>query len=150
MPITDYLQARELIQKSNKGSFVGPRDESLVQEAERALNIIFPPSYRQFLLDFGCGDINGNEIYGIIDSNFDNSTIPNGIWLTLHERKVSKLPSNLILIAQGYDGYLVLDSKLQYKNGEYPIIEWIGGNPNPSNEILYKDFGIYILTMLNS
>jgi hypothetical protein len=149
MPLNDYMKAKEILLNNKNASFVGPRDELLIQEAEEALSLKFPPSYRQFLLDFGCGSINGNEFYGIINSNFEKSTIPNGIWLTLNNRKVAKLPNNLILIAQGYDGYLALDENQKDDLGEFPIIEWIGGNPNNSNKIIYKDFGVYILEMLN-
>jgi hypothetical protein len=89
MSINEYLKSKVIIQNNKKASFVGPRDESVIQEAEKALSLEFPPSYRQFLLDFGCGDINSHEFYGIINSNFEKSAVPNGIWLTLNERKVA-------------------------------------------------------------
>jgi hypothetical protein len=148
MSMDDYNKAKELLTNIKEGSFIGPRKEALVLKAENALGIKFPPTYRKFLLDFGCGDIFGNEIYGIIQDNFDKSTVPNGIWLTLDERKTANLPKNLILIAQGYDGYLALDSNQKNSLDEYPIIEWIGGNPNNTNEIIYTDFGKYLLEIL--
>jgi hypothetical protein len=144
----DYKKAKELIRDSDEGSFVGSIEESIIAEAENALGLKFPPTYRQFLADFGCGDIYGNEIYGIIDSNFQKSAIPNGIWLTLNERQKAKLPKSLILIAQGYDGYLALDAMQENKEEDFAIIEWVGGNENNKNEAIYADFGAYFLKIV--
>ncbi len=149
MPIDEYKKAKNIIKNSPKSDFDGPKSESLVQEAEKYLGIEFPPSYRQFLLDFGCGSIDGNEFYGIINNEFGKSSVPNGIWLTMEERKKFTLPKNLILIAEGYEGYLAIDINQRNDFGECPIIEWVGGNPNNSDKILYQDFGSYILEMIS-
>jgi hypothetical protein len=68
------------------------------QEAESALGICFPPSYRAFLQAFGAGSIRGREIYGILDGDYQNSAIPDGIWLTLQERQSSGLPESLVIV----------------------------------------------------
>ena len=145
MPLKDYLNAKKIIQTNDSGDFEGQKDQNLIQTAENALGLVFPPTYKSFLLDFGCGEINGHEIYGIISDKFENSSVPNGIWLTLDERKTSKLPSNLIIISQGYDGYLAIDVSQKNTENENPIIEWIPGNPNNSLTPIFNDFGVYFL-----
>jgi hypothetical protein len=65
----------------------------LVLKAESALGLKFPPTYRKFLLEYGCGNIFGMEFYGVVDDNFINSSIPDAIWITLNERKTSNLPN---------------------------------------------------------
>ncbi|WP_077965869.1 SMI1/KNR4 family protein [Ensifer adhaerens] len=92
--------------------FEGSKPETLVDKAEHALGLSFPPSYRKFLGELGCGDVNGLEIFGLIDDNFETSSIPNGIWLTLSERKNIKLDPKLIIIADSGDGsYIAIDKR---------------------------------------
>ena len=62
MSLERYRKARELIANAGQGDFEGPKPESLVARAEAALGLTFPPSYRQFLLDLGCGDVAGFEV----------------------------------------------------------------------------------------
>jgi hypothetical protein len=97
--LADVDQALDLI-NSYKGRkrFVGVRQRALIEEAEAALGVRFPPSYRRFLESLGAGSIRGREIYGVIDSNFRDSTIPDGIWLTLMERQHSRLPEALVIV----------------------------------------------------
>jgi len=87
MSMEKYLSAVRLINNSGEGDFAGPKPDALIEKAEGALNLKFPPTYRRFLKEFGCGDVGGEEFYGIISDEFENSTIPNGIWLTLTERE---------------------------------------------------------------
>ena len=65
---------------------MGPRPEELVAAAERALGLEFPPGYREFVLDLGAGDVGGEEFFGVVDDGFEDSAIPDGVWLTLRER----------------------------------------------------------------
>ena len=83
MSLEKYRRARELITKAGGGDFAGPRPEALVARAEAALGLRFPPSYRQFLLDLGAGDVGGFEVYGIIDDDFADARVPDAIALTL-------------------------------------------------------------------
>lgn len=147
MSFQDYTEAKKSILES--GYWAGKKEESLVKKAEQALGLTFCPSYRDFLLEKGCGDIHGREIYGIISDKFENSSVPNGIWLTLDERQNSDMPGKLIAIAQGYEGYLVLDASRPNAEGEYPVLEWIPGNPDNSDEVNYEDFGAFLLNCVN-
>src|SRR5690606_21827122 len=97
MSMQDYQAAKSLIE-NNDGDFSGPKPEGIVVSAEQALNLTFPPSYRHFLLDLGCGSIGGLEIYGVIDEEFEDSGVPDGIWLTLKMREGAGLNPAYILI----------------------------------------------------
>jgi hypothetical protein len=123
MTISKYQQARKLIEEAGGGGFEGPKSELLVAKAEAALGVKFPPSYRAFLLEMGCGDINGLEILGLIDGNFQSSSVPNGIWLTLNERRVAGFNQAYVIIGEGGDGtYLGIDTMQVDEMGECPII----------------------------
>lgn len=140
---TNIIKAFKLIENNIELSdFIGSINSELILKAEEILNLKFPYSYKQFLSKYGAGDINGFEIYGIIDSDFINSSIPDAIWCTLDERK-NGLPSNLIVIASLGDGnYYVINTNV-IENSESPIyIYTISGEL----EFIYEDFSIFLLS----
>ncbi len=143
MSMQDYESARQLIEDSGDADFDGEKPEELVQKAEAALGIKFPPSYRRFLLELGCGDIGGEEFYGIIDENFESSSVPNGIWLTLDERKTGNLPSNYVLVYAGGDGsYCAIDTAQVQGNDENPVVR-LGVDKTPVEEVA-SSFGAFL------
>lgn len=108
---------------TEEADFCGKIDESRINRAEELLSIKFPPSYREFLSLFGCGDLFSVEIFGIInDPDSDSKALPNGVWLTLSEHGVG-MNKKLIIISETGDGaYYVLDSSAPDKLGEYPVL----------------------------
>lgn len=152
MSMSNLEQALDLIRDNeDSADFVGPRDLLLVESAEAALGLTFPPTYRRFLLEMGCGDIAGVEIYGLIDGNFAHSTIPNGIWLTLDERRTTKLPRPLILVSEtGDGGYYAIDRGHIDSQGESPVIVWFPGLSTMGGEVeqVGEDFGAFLLERL--
>ena len=145
----DYLSAVDLINASGDGDFEGAKPDSLIEKAEKVLNLIFPPTYRRFLKEFGCGDIGGEEFYGLINEEFENSTIPNGIWLTLNERKNMGLAKEYIIIYATGDGtYYALDTANKDHTGESPVVALA---PNGKVlEIIAEDFGKFFYDIINS
>jgi len=131
MSMSDLEQAFQLIDRSGTGDFHGPKPESLIAHAEQTLGLVFPPTYRQFLSRFGCGGARGCELYGLIDDDFENSSVPDGIWLTLDERRTSQLPKSLILVSDtGDGGYYAIDVSQKTPEGDSPIVAWWSGAPS--------------------
>ncbi|MBN2843094.1 MAG: SMI1/KNR4 family protein [Sedimentisphaerales bacterium] len=123
MSMNDYLSALELISETNEGDFEGSKPDTLIEAAEKTLNLKFPPTYKRFLKEFGCGDIYGEEFYGIINEEFVNSGVPNGIWLTLNERHNIGLSSELVIVHTSGDGtYHAIDTSKVGDSGENPIV----------------------------
>jgi antitoxin YobK len=144
MSIQKYEQARELIEGAGGGDFEGSKSEALIAKAEHALGLTFPPSYRRFLLEMGCGDINGLEILGLVDDNFAQSTVPNGIWLTLNERRAIGLHPAYVLVGEGGDGtYYALDTRRVGKAGETPVVRL--SPDGKQSEDIADSFGNYFL-----
>jgi hypothetical protein len=141
-------KALQNISRSNDSDFEGEKDEKLVRKAESFLGITFPPTYREFLLKLGCGNIKGIEIYGLIDDNFTISTIPNAIWLTYVERNKFNLPPYLILIGQSQEGYYALDTSRNNADGEAPVIDWHNGLDPKKAEIVAEDFGEFLINIV--
>jgi hypothetical protein len=143
MGLEEIKQAIDLVKKSSRADFEGEKTEEIIGRAEEFLGLKFPPSYRQFLRELGCGDIAGKEFYGIIDENFEKSSIPNAIWLTYDERKHSALPKELVLIGQSIEGYYALDISNTDDEGECPVVDWVAPEVDPTT--VAPDFGTFFL-----
>jgi antitoxin YobK len=144
-----YETARKLL-LSGHGTQVDapqPVSDELVKKAEQTLGITFPPSYRQFLSDFGTGGFGSLEVYGIVGEDFVNSGIPDGIWCTLEERKNSGLDRKYLLVQSGGDGsYVAIDSSRCDVFGECPLVRLsVDGKPI---ELVSDSFGSWLLDEL--
>ena len=134
----------------DEADFVGPRDEALVAAAEAALGLSFPPTYRRFVAELGAGDIAGQEFYGVISDEFVNSSVPNGIWLTLKARGEWSLPESMIVVA--FDGgvdYFVIDTA-KATGAQEPAVEiWRPGITGAEDELARAavDFGEFVLRL---
>jgi hypothetical protein len=74
------------------------------------------------------------------------STVPNGIWLTLAERKKGYLAPHLILVSFLDDGeYAALDIRFSYEPDECPVIVCAPGiyELPDKPEKLADDFGVF-------
>jgi hypothetical protein len=153
MSMAELEQGLQLIESSEDADFVGPRSEALLEKAEKALGVSFPPTYRRFVKEFGYGDMAGAEFCGLVDDNFERSSVPNGIWLTLYERKSVSLPNSLILVAEtGDGGYYAIDTTMRDAQGESPIVLWHSGLTKKGGgkpEIVAKDFGAFLLQRIS-
>jgi len=127
--------------------FVGPREPQLIEKAEQALGVIFPPTYRAFARRLGAGSFGSFEVYGVIDDNFQHSTIPNGIWATLRAREDWPLPAPMLVVYNdGMTGYLVIDSSRVGADGENPVVSWYPGRMfGRTPESVARDFGSFFL-----
>lgn len=146
MSIKDLETAFKIIGENGSGDFEGRKDNALIEKAEKVLGLIFPPTYKRFLAELGCGDIEGLEFYGLIGEDFNNSSIPDAIWLTLNERKYG-LPKNLVLIHSVGDGvYYALDTDQINPDGENPVVSY---ELNSITEKVATDFGEFMLSQLS-
>lgn len=128
--------------------FMGARPDALVRSAEAALGVKFPPSYRRFVTELGAGSIAGEEFYGVTTSDFEVSSVPNGIWLTLTQRKTSGLPKHLVLVyGVGNGQYFALDTSKHSEDGESPLVVWTPGASKAEDELetAAADFGSFFL-----
>lgn len=146
--MNELEQAFKLIKASTDADFHGPQTESLIAKAETALGLHFPPTYRRFVKTFGCGLIPGCEIFGLVNDDFENSGIPDAIWLTLDERRTANAPQSLIFVSDtGDGGYYAIDVSLKTPDGESPVVEWWPGAEGVvgNGRIIASDFGAFLL-----
>ena len=151
MSIDNVKKAIFLInQHPDSADFEGVKEETLIILAEKMLDIKFPTSYRFFLENLGCGDIAGQEFYGVIKSDFRNSGIPDAIWLTMKERQESNLPKNYVIISSTGDGdYVVLDCS---DDGKNKVLLWTPGvtEQKVAFKPYYNDFGDFFFDQIST
>ncbi len=91
----------------------------------------------------------GFEFYGLIDGDFENSAIPDAIWLTLDERRTAMLPASLILVSDtGDGGYYGIDVSQTSADGDSPVVKWwpwLGENASDNRRPVASDFGAFLL-----
>lgn len=149
MPVSDYERAKALIKENGGGGFIGPRSDEWISEAERLLGFWFPPTYRQFLRELGCGNFYSEYFYGIIDADLLRGPVPNAVWLTLDERRSTELaPSFIIIQSTGDGGWYAIDTAQRNVDGESPVL-FLDTNGRPQ-EVVAPDFGLFFLDRIVS
>ena len=149
MSAADFLKACAEIDQSGEGDFSGPRSEEVVSAAEDLIGHEFPPTYRDFVLRYGCGDIRGQEFYGITQDAIHDNGIPSSIWYTLNQRQECGFPHHLLIVYELGDGSLsCLDFSQRRVDGECPIVIWHPASKVYDRlEIEAEDFGAFLLKL---
>jgi hypothetical protein len=99
-----------------------------IEEGERMLGIVFPASYREFLLRLGAGSFGSAEFNGICTDDLRQVIVLNAVGLTLDLRRRCDLPPEMINVADtGYGEEYVIDTAHQQPDGESPVVTWYHG-----------------------
>jgi len=152
MSVETYQKAKQIISaQTDIADFVGGRSNDLISMAENELDLKFTGLYLDYLQTFGAGNFGAEEIYGIINDDFENSSVPDAIWYTLTERKETNLPNNLLVIYDtGSEELFCLDfNNLDDKN-EPRVVSFVPGIQSESQtyEIIANDFGDFLLDLV--
>ena len=147
MSMRDYERAVALIEgQANGGDFVGAKPTELIAAAEEALGFTFPPTYRRFLSDYGAGGVGGTEIYGVIDADFEDSSIPDGVWYNLQLRREGQAETLYVFYAVGDGTDFCLDTEHVADDGEMPVVGiYLGAE---DREKIAPDFGSAFLMLV--
>lgn len=152
MGMKDFERAMAIIKEhSSLALFQGAKEEMLIKKAEEFLGLTFPPTYRRFLRELGCGCFDGEEFHGIVDEEFENAQIPDGVGMTQRFRKEANLPDSYFILYLTGDGFLyVLDTKQRNEENESPVLAWYSGISKPGDklEVIAPDFGTFFYRTL--
>lgn len=130
-----YKKAKELIDM-DATEFVGGVSEAEIENAMKALSVVFPESYKAFLADFGGGDAGGEIIFGITNDEEEENDI---VIVTQQERSVG-LPRNFVIIGFWNDTLICLNTD-RMSNGECPVVEL---DDNYCEEVIADTFGKFL------
>ncbi|WP_201714653.1 SMI1/KNR4 family protein [Rossellomorea arthrocnemi] len=142
------FKAFELIEEyEDDCDLLGTVSEEEVRKAENRLGLVFPDSFRLFVLKYGLGDIFSEEIYGV---GIEPSGIPSTIWITELLRKEMELASNLLVIYNlGYNNqYYAIDCDEGDSHGE--VYSFVEGIPYEKQELKleFDSFADFLLNLL--
>ena len=110
-----YKKAKEIMDM-DATEFIGSVSEREIENAMKSLSVVFPESYKAFLIDFGGGDAGGEIIFGITNNEEDDVVI------TTQMERSQGLPENLVIIGFWNDTLICLDTG-KMNNGECPVVE---------------------------
>ncbi|AZM46617.1 hypothetical protein DMB38_13070 [Streptomyces sp. WAC 06738] len=124
-------------------------DAGRMAAAENDLGVVFPPSYRRLIEEFGTWDIAGEEFLGVYQTPAMGQKLLGSVAETLDARSQYGMPSDLIVaMFDGMGGLVVLDSSQVNQEGEYPVLVWNPGVVDrESLERLGDDFGSFAFAL---
>lgn len=145
MGMPELERALAAMRASDSTFVTGAREPRVVEAAERALGVTFPPTYRRFVLEMGAGGIGAFEVYGVVDDRFAGP-VPDGVWFTLSERETG-MPAHLVVVGDtGMGESNVLDTSATDAQGECPVRIWVPGASQTGDalEDVADDFGTFL------
>jgi antitoxin YobK len=146
MSMADLERALALVaEHGDKADFEGPKPKLLLRAAEKALGLKLPPTYRRFLAELGAGNFGAAEVYGVVDADFERSSVPDGVWFTLRAREDDELPADLVVIAAEDDEITCL--RVRPGDEEAPVL-CVNAGEDPERagtRTVAPDFGKYFL-----
>ena len=90
-----------------------------VKSAEEALDFSFPPTYRWWLLNYGGGEIGGEEIFSIYEEDFDSVVGGDIVYMY---RNNSDNPMQIPICHSDVDGVFYFDRSANMQSDECPIV----------------------------
>lgn len=130
-----------------KGLYAGPASESAIREAEKSLGVVFPPSYRRFLMKFGTAVGEGFELVGLFEQTSDAEPPQwtHVVSQTLRLRRAShhQLPLGLIAVSgDGEDHVYYIDTMRSGADGECPMVAF---GPGADNVVIADSFSDFVI-----
>lgn len=144
----DYEEALALVEDHLGEADFDAQPEERVQRAEQALGVRFPPSYRRFLLELGAGGVGSEEIYGLVNDDFEDPRPPQAVGLTRQLRRDGQISEDLVVISNlGQGSYYALDTAKAGPDGEAPVVGFTPGLNSAGDELemIAPDFGRFFL-----
>ncbi|WP_375580449.1 SMI1/KNR4 family protein [Marivirga tractuosa] len=119
------IDTKKLIDKySSEADFTGAVTDEEITEGERLLETKFPPSFKQYLREFGALSFESEEFYGIISGEIPANCAPCTLFATLNARKRGDISETMIKVkSSGYGPMFSIDMSDVDENGEGKVVE---------------------------
>ncbi|MGW2818245.1 SMI1/KNR4 family protein, partial [Streptomyces sp. NPDC001415] len=130
----------------DEANHLGVCDFRLIDAAEQAMGVRFPPSYRRFIEEFGSLDIAAEDFLGVYKTPMGGDTLWGSSHETLNARNVGMAHELIAIQQDGMGGIYVLDSSRPDDRGEYPVMIWeVWRSTDAPMEIQGDSFGEFAL-----
>ena len=149
----DFGLIEREIARFDSQEFHGGVTNSLIEAAELAIGLRFPPSYVEFLRRLGCGYVSFQEFIGL-GGPPHLDLVKEATYLREHS-KISRFPRQLIpVLADGFGNYECIDTSRPMADGECSVVSWLhdGGDDQDCEEIAksYLEWFLSVLRMIQS
>lgn len=114
----------------------GPVGESMIDDAEKKIGLVFGYQYRQLLEKYGMVAFFGVELCGLNFRRGFGLSFPDVVWCTLKERERNLALSMIVIYYLGDGGIVCLDSV----NGQIVSVEL-----NGHKKFMYSCLGEFLL-----
>jgi len=146
MSYKNFEKAIKLIeQNKDLCEDIAPQSENAIVNAETALSVSFPKSYKKFLKLIGSLSLGPIDIFGLTFNDYSKYMPNDVVCETLKKRKISispAFPRNFVPVYDLGDGEIFcFDTEQMNVKGECPLVAWYFGRI----EHLYEDFGDFLL-----
>ena len=113
-------RVKQLIERAKVhfGKFGTGISEQAIANAERALKIPLPPSYKWWLENYGGGQIRGDVLYGIDEGELG---MPDIVMLHEANERDGLFSSEELVFSIGNEEWFYFDTTEAAANGEYPV-----------------------------
>lgn len=144
------LYVERIEQRNTSLIWAGPQQPATIRTAESILGLVLPPSYTEFVLNFGAGGVEGDEISGLRENNPFLHEEGNVCADTIRWRGEIGLPDHLIVVHAIEDELAYcLDSSTPDETEEYPVIAYDPDLPRSAKpRVVYVNFGEFLLEYL--
>ncbi|MCZ2159252.1 SMI1/KNR4 family protein [Bartonella sp. 220] len=128
MKIYTLDDVRELVDKYNDIINFGAEDDEdnetddlLIKKAEKALGLQFTSSYKVFLKKYGGGEIGGEEICSVYDTDFEIVRSDDIVYKNLNYRKKGFATPEQLVVSRTDFGETFYFDYTQFRDGECPL-----------------------------
>ncbi|SDT07067.1 SMI1/KNR4 family protein [Microlunatus soli] len=103
---------------SRVSTFADGCSDEMLRAAEQQLGVVFPPSYRRVVQEFGTWDIAGLEFLGVYQTPAMGNELLGSVRATRDARASLGLPASMIEVMEDDLGLVVLDTAALDEDGE--------------------------------
>lgn len=123
MSYIDILES-EINSSGEDPAYAGGASDAVISEFEKALKVIFPPSYKLFLKKYGALSFAGDTYYGITKSGVEATSVPSVAFATRSARVDGDADDYMIVVkASGYGPIYSIDTSIMGSTGEPVVVE---------------------------
>ncbi|WP_208434719.1 SMI1/KNR4 family protein [Bartonella taylorii] len=105
----------------NFGTADNAVNDVLIEKAEKILELQFTSSYKSFLKNYGRGEICGEEVFSVYNTNFEIARSDDIVYRNLNDIKNGLAKPQQLVVSKNDFGEILYFDYSQFQNGECPL-----------------------------
>lgn len=135
-----FEEAARIMQRNGLEAFSpGGSSREFIEKVEARLGVRLPPSYRDFLREYGILEVEAEEFYGEFDDEGFATAIPSFVFATERARELGDIdPQDILIRITGYGPIVIIDCSAADENNESPVFLQDAKYDPEKNEVLFS------------